>query len=245
MSKNVLVGGKIRFVEGSKITDNVEGNFSTERMTSVDWYDQTVLDTTNDYTQTLGGTGDLGALEAGGTCGFKGTSGSGDNEISFLGTALIFDISQNPEIETKSTIDDVSGSVEFWGFSDANTEATPVATIDADGGTLAAGATNAVGFVVDADLGASSIYCASVNAGGTVQYVDSGIDWTDGVSYVLRVKLDTSGNALFWIDGVQVGYIALAVADVPLCEIKNYGTRANDGANTFHFRYLKKWQDVI
>jgi len=242
--QQVKVNRDLRFVASAAVSDNVKGNMSTERMCSVDWFDQTTLDTSNDYTQTLGGTSDAGALTAGGETGFKGTTGTGDNEVSFLAGGLIFDITQNPEIETKLKIVDVSGTIIFYGLSDATLETTPAATIDADGGTLTAVATDAVGFVCDADLGTSSLYCASVNNGAAVQSVDTGIDWTDNQSKKLRVRLDTSGNAYFYVDGVQVGYIASAVADVPLCEILNYGTRANDGANIVYARYLKRWQDI-
>lgn len=244
MSHKINVGDSISFVGESQDKDNIKGNLSTERMCSVDWYDQTILDTTYDYTWTLLGTSDACALSAGGVCGLTLMTGTGDNEVSFLGTALIFDINQSPEIETKLNLVDVSGTVIYWGFSDANTETTPACTIDADSGTVTAVATNAVGFFCDADKGSSSLYCASVNAGGTPQTVDTGIDWTDGASHTLRVRLDTSGNAKFWVDGVQKGYIALATADVPLCEIINYGTRANDGSNVVYKRYLKKWQDI-
>jgi len=58
------------------------------------------------------------------------------------------------------------------------------------------------------------------------------------------MEIDTAGNANFFIGGTQVGRILLAVADVPLCEIKNYGTRAADGANIVTARYLAKYQDI-
>jgi len=241
---DVYVDDELIFKAQASLDDNIEGNPSTKRMCSVDSYDQVALDVTNDYVQTLDGTNDAGALAGGGTPGFKGTTGTADNEVSFLGTALIFDITQKPEIETKLEITDVSGTIVFWGFSDANTETSPAASIDADGGTVTAAATDAVGFVIDADLGTSSLYCASVNTGATPQTADTAIDWTDGQAKRLRVALDASGNARFFVDGIQKGYIASAVADVPLCEIKNYGTRANDGSNTVYFRYLKKWQDI-
>ena len=247
MSHNVYVDDTLEFKAEAKTKDNVKGNLSTERMCSVDWFDGTALDTTNDYTQTLGGTNDLGALTAGGEPGFKGTCGDTDNEISFLATGLIFDITQEPVIEAKIKIADVSGTVVYFGFSDATSETTPAGTIDADGGTLTNAATDAAGFVIDADLGTSSLYCASVNnqsAGGTVQSVDSAIDWTDNQSKILRVALDSSGNARFYVDGVQKGYIALAVADVPLCAILNYGQRAAVANTVVYMRYLKKWQDV-
>jgi len=244
MSQEIRVERTIKFLGDANQEANVEGDLLTKRMCSVDWFDQTALNTTNDYTQTLGGSDDAGALVAGGECGFKGTTGTADNNVSFLGTALIFDISQSPVIETKIEITDVSGTFVYFGFADANTETTPAATIDADGGTLTAVATDAVGFVIDADLSTSSIYCASTKSGAAVQSVDSGTDWTDTKSHVLRVALDTSGNARLYLDGTECGYIALAVADVPLCAILNYGTRANDGANYVYMRYLAKFQDI-
>lgn len=245
MSQTIYVNRTIEFNAQSAIDNNVKGNLSNERMTSVDWFDQRTLDTTNDYTQTLGGTNDAGALAAGGESGVKFTTGTGDNEVSFLATGLVFDITQKPEIESRVKIVDVSGSFVFFGFSDATSETTPAATIDADTDSgVTAAATDAVGFVCDADYGDSSLYCMSVNNGGTVQEVDTAIDWEDNQSKNLRVKLDASGNAYFYADGVQVGYIASAVADVPLCAIYNYGTRADDNANYVYARYLKKWQDI-
>jgi len=211
-------------------------------MCSVDWFDCKAIDTTNDYTGAAGS-----SVAGGGIAGLTLTTSSTDNVVYYFATPLIFDITQEPEIETKLNLVDVSGTFVFFGFSDAVSETSPAASIDADGGTLTNAAADAAGFVIDADLGTSSIWCASANtqsAGGTVQSADSATDWTDGVSHVLRVKLDSSGNAYFYLDGVQCGYIALAVADVPLCAIINFGTRNDDGANVIYARYLKKWQDI-
>lgn len=244
MSQQVQVDRDIVFRGVAAHTPNVKGNMLPERMTSVDWFDQTALDVTYNYTQTLDGTSDAGALEGAGKNGVKFTTGTGDNEVSFLATGLIFDMSRNPCIESKVEITDVSGTFVYFGFSDATSETTPAATIDADSATFTAVATNAVGFVIDADYQTSSLVAASVNAGGTVQTVDTGIDWTDGQSKTLRIELDSAGNARFYVDGVQEAYIALATADVPLCAIYNYGTRANDGANYVYARHLAKFQDM-
>ena len=249
MGQDVKVDRSLVFQGDAAQYPNVKGDMSPERMTEVDWYDQAALDTTNDYVQTLGGSSDLGAVIGGGENGFKGTTGNVDNDVAFLATPLIFDITQNPAIETKLKLADVSGTIVFWGFSDATSESTPAATIDADSGTLTAAANDACGFLVDADYNTSILYCVSVLTAGTPQVVTSKIDgtnvtWTDGQSKILKVELDTTGNANFFCDGVQVGRILLAVADVPLCEILNYGTRANDGSNIVTKRYLKKWQDI-
>lgn len=242
--QQVKVGRTLEFVGDASQYPNVKGDMSPERMTSVDWFDQAALDTSNAYTLTLGGSSDLGAVTGGGENGFKGTTGNVDNDVSFLSTALIFDITQKPSIETKLKIADVSGTIVFWGFSDATLESTPAATIDADSGTVTAVATDAVGFLVDADYNTSTLYAVSVLTGGTAQVTSTGIVWTDGQSKILKVELETTGNANFYVDGVQKARILLAVADVPLCAILNYGTRANDGSNVVTKRYLKRWQDV-
>ncbi len=244
MSYKVNVNKSLDFIGQANNQANVKGNFSTERMCSVDWFDQVAIDLTNDYVSTLGGTNDAVALVAGGTNGVLLTTGTGDNEVSFLGTGLIFDISNEPEIEAKVTLTDVSGTCFFFGFSDANTESTPASTIDYADATLAAACTDGCGFVVDADKLTSTIYCASIATGGSVTGTSTGTMWTDGATHTLRIRLDASGNATFFLDDVPVHYQAAAVTDVPLCAVFNYGTRANDGANTVIVKYLKKWQNV-
>jgi len=244
MSQRIKVSRVLQFIGDANQEANVEGDMLSKRMNSVDWFDQVALDTTLDYTLTLSGSTDLGALEGGGVAGFKGTTGNVDDDISFLATGLIFDITQKPAIEAKIKIVDVSQTIIFFGFSDATSETTPAATIDAAGGTPTAAAADAVGFVIDADYATSSIYAMSVKTGGTIQSVDSAIDWADNESKVLRVELDASGNAHLFIDGVEKAYIALAVADVPLCAILNYGTRAAGGLELVHMRYLARFQDL-
>jgi len=180
MSQQVAVDKTLVFKGDAAQAPNIEGDMLPERMNSIDWYDQTAIDLTNDYSSLLDGSDDAVALTAGGENGVKLTTGTGDQEVSFLATGLIFDFTQRPAIATKIEITDVSGTFVFWGFSDAVSEATPIATIDAAGGTLAAGANDAVGFVIDADLGASTIYCASVKGGAAVQSVNTGIVWANG-----------------------------------------------------------------
>lgn len=243
MSNRVYVNKWLDFNSASLHRPNIKGNPSTERMCSVDWFDGRAIDTTYAYTSTIVDDGTC-ALTAGGVHGVTLTTGATDNDMDFLATGLIFDITQKPEIESRIKIADVSAAAVFFGFSDATSETSPAATIDADSGTLTAVATDAVGFVIDADLGTSTIYCASVKTGGTVQYINTGILWADNQTKNLRVALDASGNANFYINGTQEGRILLAVADVPLCAIWNDGTRANGGATAVYARYLKKWQDV-
>ena len=242
MSQIVSVDRYLQFKADASEQDNVKGNMSYERMHYVDYW----LDDTNSalWTETLDGTNDHISPTAGGYPGLTLLSGDTDDEVSFLGTALIFDISKNPIIETYVSISDVSQTSFFFGFSDANTETTPASTIDYAGGTLAAAATDAAGFVSDADKGSSLFYCASIATGGSVTATSSGITPTDNSWYKLRVKLDSSGNATFYINNVPVHYEPTAVTDVPLCAIYNFGTRDNGGGDAIYVRYFKAWQDI-
>lgn len=328
MSQQVNVSRGLKFQGDAANKSNVAGNPSFEKMVLCDDFTAVAIDTTNDYVSTLDGTSDAVAITGAGAHTVTLTTGTGDNEVSFLGTQLIFDASYNPVIETKVSLTDVSGTSFFFGFSDANTETSPASTIDYADGTLAAAATDAAGFVVDADKDSSGIYIATIATGGSVagQTADptkslttvangtgtvtglplylhkggsttltataagtitvtlgsgltgtvtsgtatitsspvtltagantvtyegtgtatlyiSGLLWTDAAEHVLRVKLTSDLDAEFYIDGVLTNIVQSAVTDVALCAVFNYGTRANDGANTVVVDYLKAWQD--
>ena len=242
---NPKVDRALVFSGAANTTDNIEGNPSNKKVTYYDDFTCTTIDSTNDYVVTLDGTADTFAVSTtpGGGGWAKLSTGTTDNEVSFVGSALVFKITKNPVLEARINIDDVSGTVMYFGFSDANTEATPDATIDYADATLAAIATDAVGFVCDADKVSSLLYMGSIATGGSVAATTTGITWTDGQTKVLRVELNTSGDAKFYVDGVLKGIKKAAVTDVPLCFILNGGTRANDGANSIYVDYIKAWQD--
>lgn len=244
MTQNIRLSRNIEIVGDAKNKANVKGNFSFERMCYTDWFNRTTLDTTNNYTVTVAGTNDAIGLTAAGKTGITLLSGDTDNEVCFVGSALIFDITTKPEIETRVAISSPTTTSFFFGFSDANTETTPASTIDYADGTLVAAATDAVGFVSDADKSSSLFYAAHVKTGGSVAGATTGITPTANIYYNLRIRLDASGNATWFINGIPVYYKALAVSDVPLCAIWNAGTRANGGGDAVYVKYLKAWQDV-
>ena len=245
MSQQVTVEKAIKFQGKASLTDNIEGNPSFKKMVLCDDFNQVTLDATNDYTVTVGGTNDAAAISntpgAGGWVSLL--SGETDNEVMFMATALIFDISKNPIIEAKVQISDVSATSFFFGFSDANTETTPASTIDYADATLAAAATDAVGFVSDADKSSSLLYAASIATGGSVAAATTGYTWVDSATKTLRIELKTDGDAYFYVDGVLTNIVQAAVTDVPLCAIFNAGTRANGGGDAVYVDYLKAWQD--
>lgn len=242
MSQQVKCSRSLQFVGDADEYYNIEGNPSHKKMVIEEyWLDDT---TSALWTETLGGTNDDIAPTAGGVPGLTLLSGDTDDEVSFLGTALIFDISNNPVIECKVRITDISQTSFYFGFSDANTETTPASTIDYAGGTLAAAATDAAGFVSDADKGSSLFYAAHIKTGGSVAAASATILPTDSTSNILRVKADSSGNVTWYINGVARYYKATALTDVPLCAIFNFGTRDNGGGDAVYAYYFKAWQDI-
>lgn len=242
MAQQVPVERAIKFQGVASHTDNIEGNPSFSKMVMYDDFTCVTIDTTNDYVSTLDGTSDAVAITAAVNGVVRLTTGTADNEVSFLGSQLVFDITNEPVVEAEITITDVSGTVLFFGFSDANTETSPAATIDYDSGTLAAAATDAAGFVCDADKVTSTLYAASIATGGSVGATTTGIIWADGETKILRVELKSDGDAHYYVDGVLKAIRQAAVTDVPLCFVFNYGTRANDGSNTVDVDYVKAWQ---
>jgi len=242
MSQTVNVDRHLVFKADAATQDNVKGNLSTERWTFVeDWTDDT---TSAFWTETLDGTNDDIAPIAGGYPGLKIHTGDTDNEVSYLGTALVFDITKNPEIEARVRLTDIDKTSFFFGFSDANTETSPHSTIDYADGTLAAVATDAVGFVSDADKESSLYYAAQIATGGSVAAATTGVTPTDAGYNVLRLKLDSSGNATYYIDDVARYYKASAVTDVPLCAIFNAGVRGNGAGDDTYIVRFKAWQDI-
>lgn len=147
--------------------------------------------------------------------------------------------------EARILLADVTGTCLFFGLSDAVNETSPDMPIDYDGGTLAAGADNAVGIVVDADdtvNGASSIVAVGVNNTALETAIDSGTDWEDDEWHRLRVELNPDGDADFYLDGVVFGHMETAiVSGTKLCIIVALANRET-AQNYGYVDYVKGWQ---
>jgi hypothetical protein len=248
MSNIVRVGREIKFVNDATHRANVVGDMLEKQNHFSDKFTDDTL-STDKWAVSVPGTSDTIAISevAGGECLI--TTGTADNDSCMISTPLIFSGANYSAVEARILITDVSGCGVFFGFSDAKAESNNSIAIHYVGDSLTTVASDAVGFIIDADsatLGASSIVLVSVanNSDGTP--IDTGTDWADGEVRTLRVEVDSSGNAAFWIDGVAVGAIASAVtaADL-LCGTVQAITRANDGANTVRVRRVDAWADEV
>jgi len=249
MGQPVIIGGVEVYLDGNDYLPNIAGNPLPKKVAHVDFFTTDTL-STDMYTETSAGTAAATAMTAGGLCGVTHTTGTDDNATMFLATGLIFDISNNPVIETRVNINDTTGTMYFFGFSDAVSETTPAATIDYADGTLAAAATDAVGFLVDKDKESARIYLVNIATAGSVTAAEASpqVAWVSGESRYLRVALDKDGGATFYMGTtlqniIPVGYIAGAVTDVPLCAIINAGNR-DGSSDVLYTRYLAMFQDI-
>lgn len=244
--QQVKIERAIQFVGSAQNKDNVEGNPSLSKMVIDDDFTQVTLDATNDYTVTVAGTNDAVAIST--TPGSGGwisiLSGDTDNEACFMATPLIFDISKNPIAETRVYLSTITETAFFFGFSDAILEITPAMPIDDDSATPIAAAEDVAGFVIDADsTTASLIQAGSATTAGAATMTSTGITAVNSTKYVLRVELNSEGDAYFYVNNVLKAIHQTAVSDVPLCVIFAAATRANGAGDAVFADYLKTWQD--
>lgn len=101
----------------------------------------------------------------------------------------------------------------FIGFTDVKAVTTTVENpIEMSGTTVASAATDAVGFLYDTDSTNDTWYGAGVKNGTDATALDTGIAPADAGTYqTLRVVVDITGNATFFIDGVYMGAVTSAV----------------------------------
>lgn len=124
----------------------------------------------------------------------------------------------------------------FFGLTDADTLTAPftIAT-----GTTTANATNGVGFCQDAAGTNTHLNCVAVNAGGSPQTVALAVDVSTSAYHIYRVEVDAAGNANFFIDGLQVATIALAVATTSLlAPIMNMFSEATSASTTLDADFI-------
>ncbi len=109
------------------------------------------------------------------------------------------------------TISALTSQSACFGLVDSSALSAPFTIA---GTTITAAGSNAACFVEDsaATGAAAKLNAVAVNAGGTPQSVNLGIDIDTAAFHVYRVEIDAAGNANYFVDGALVATIALAVA---------------------------------
>lgn len=244
MSQQVRVSRDIEFVgDAQHSPGNVKGPFSPEMVTLYDDFLGIGIDSTTKWAVSLQGTtpGTFKIVAAaGGIARF--TMGTADNDVSEVASELTWSGIKKAIMEARIRVNIPTGCAIFVGFSDAKSE-TLLMAIDYNGGVLTTTATDAVGFLADADRLTSSIYCVGVKTDVDETPVDTGIDWVDAAWHILRVELN-GDTATFYLDGTVIGYLDVSQnGAVQLCVVVHTQARAATSTSTPDIDYIKAWQE--
>ena len=239
--QQIGVGRYIEFLGDANEDRNVKGNFNPEKIFAEYNFTEKALDSTNKYTKFL----DTDSTVELGSGGAVFTTPATDTKTCSLSQGGIWWYpSKNPVMEAKFKIDVITTVAINVGFSDATAEGTGALPFTISGTTITDTATDGAMFCFDTNQDTDYWYIVNTKngtQGGTIlasTYVP--VAATDAT---LRVAIDSSGNARYFYNGVQVGYKASAVTStIPL--IPYVGIRNNTAtAHILTLRYVRCWAD--
>lgn len=195
-----------------------------------------------------GGAGTYGtapAILAGGAHGVAdlvaGVNASGTKQLNV--SSLTHALNWKPEngalvIEARVKISAVADSIFGVGFTDVLATTTAETPFTVSGTTLTDTCTDGVALMFDDGQTAKNLSVAATK-NNTEQWAALGASYAADTSYhVLRVEIDTSGHAKFYVDGVFVYGLANAVtASVALTPVI-FCSNDNDNARTLSVDYV-------
>lgn len=214
-----------------------------EVLKSCQFVDDFFGDAIEDAWQQLGDGAGAFAISAGIGGLVAGTTASGDNYKVELAHNLNWAANRAAIFETRVTLSAITTVGVCVGLTDAVSEAaTKLAYADSTGRVLVADDCVLIGFDTD-----DATYTNWTALAGKATVAATPVDLTDtpvAATYnVLRIELDTSGNADFYVDGTYRGSIAtaLTVTD-PLTPYVGIINRANAITRTVTCDYVAAYQ---
>ncbi len=145
----------------------------------------------------------------------------------------------NLVFETRVRFSSVGNGSLFVGFTDQNSSLEAPITSAASANTITTNATDAVGFMFDTSMSDDNFWLVGVANGTDAVHQDTGIAPVVSVWYTLRLEVTPEGNALFFIDDVQVGtqMLAAVTPTVLLSPTATYFSR-NTTSRAVYFDYI-------
>lgn len=177
------------------------------------------------------------------------TSGTATSDSVELSNNIVWHPTKNCVMEARIAINDASTVCINVGWVDATlgSNNTIIFELENDNGLEATAGVDAAGFVFDTNAGADYWYCAG--------WLDSAEQAPISIATLpvadtyenLRVALDATGNATFYRNGIEVGYIPTCVsydatADL-MCPYVAVMTRAGSGSRILSVDRITCWQD--
>ena len=204
-------------------------------------FTELALDNTNKYTPYIDTTSAV-ALASGGIT--LTTAATDTKTCTQTQGGIWWYPAKNCTVEHKFKIDVITNVAIYAGFSDAVSEASGLLPFGIVTATLTHTATDAAGFLFDTRQTASYFNLVNTknNTEAFTQLASTRVP-VAATDLILRTSIDTSGNARYYWNGIQVGYKANAVSTtVPL--IPFFGIRNNTAsAHVATLRRVDAWQD--
>ncbi|MCH7573604.1 MAG: hypothetical protein IIA59_00605 [Candidatus Marinimicrobia bacterium] len=136
--------------------------------------------------------------------------------------------------ETRIKVDDITNVAINVGLTDAKAEAAQAIPFNIGGGdAITSTATDAVCLVFDTDADTDTWFGIGVKAGADTALIGSGTAPVNDTYQIIRIELDASGGASYFIDGVAYGSatvnsITAATALTPTVCVQNKSGSAHN-----------------
>jgi hypothetical protein len=243
MSQDIRVDRKIEMRGKAAHGTNLTGMLNPNKIFREYNFTELAEDTTNWYTEYLDTTSTI-ALGAGGL--ILTTAATDTKTCTHSEGGIWWYPTSNIAVEHRFKLDVVTTVAIFAGFSDAVSEASGLLPHAISTATQTATATDSAGFLFDTLQTLDYFNVVSSKAGPTKAFTQLASTYVPvaATNLTLRTEIDSSGNASYFWNGVQVGYKALAVtAATPL--IPFFGIRNNSAAaHVATLRYVRVWADA-
>lgn len=145
------------------------------------------------------------------TTGAGATTTMAVNGVQLQGSLNFFANKDNLVFECRLKAAAVTSVAIFVGLTDQVSSLEMPVNGSGSGNGITTTATDAVGFVFDTTMTDASFWCTGVANDVDGTHVTSSVAPVAATYNYLRIEIDSSGNATFYIDGSRVGYVASAV----------------------------------
>ena len=206
-------------------------------------FKELALDETNQYTKYVDGTSAVALADGGITLT---TAATNAKTCSYAFGGIHVRTAKNPAVEFKFQIDDIANVAINAVLNDEVDENSGLLPFTISGTTITDNATDGAGLVFDTEQTTDRYYIVNTNNGTQAGTLLSALraPFAAATDIRVRVKVDSSGNAWYYFNGIFVGYKASAlrttIAYVPYFGIRNN----NASAHVATLRYVRLWEDV-
>lgn len=141
-------------------------------------------------------------------------------------------------LECRVSISAITAVRFFFGLTDQNAALEIPIESAASADTITTNASDAVGFMFDTAMSTDNIWLVGVNNNVDETAQNSGAAFVAATVRVLRIEIDASGNATFYMNGVAVGSVmttalATGVTLYPTFALSSLGTASRTATVTY------------